>query len=281
MTGAPLRTICRVLGIGRATIYRPPRPRGATYAKAADPTVVAQVRPVLRQPHRGGIGYRTATYFVNLQFGTHYNPKRLYRVMGRYGLLVAHRRRTRSTRPHTGQVQRPASNERWCSDALAIACTNGDVVYLAFALDCHDRECLGAVAVARPLLAADIQALMRQAVAQRLGPAPLPHPVQWLSDNGSQYTALATVLTAQQLGLLPITTPAASPESNGMAESFVRTLRRDYLAEADLRSAAVVLAQVPGWLTDYNTVRPHSALGYLPPSVYRAQCEQKAKVSPS
>ena len=281
MTGAPLRTLCRLLGIGRATIYRPPRPRGATYAKAADPTVVAQVRPVLRQPHRGGIGYRTATYFVNLQFGTHYNPKRLYRVMGRYGLLVAHRRRPRSTRPHTGQVQRPASNERWCSDALAIACTNGEVAWLAFALDCHDRECLGAAAVARPLLATDIQQLMREAVAQRFATARVPGPVQWLSDNGPQYIALATVLTAEQLGLRPITTPAASPESNGMAESFARTLRRDYLAEADLRSSAMILAQVPGWLTDYNTVRPHSALGYLPPSVYRAQCEQKAKVSPS
>lgn len=47
------------------------------------------------------------------------------------------------------------------------------------------------------------------------------------------------------------------------------------------RSAAVVRAPIPGWLTDYNTARPHSALGYLPPSVYRAQCEEKAKVSPS
>ena len=271
--------ICRLLGIGRATVYRTPRPRGATYAKAADPTVIAQVRTILRQPHRGGIGYRTATYFVNQQFDTGYNPKRLYRVMGRYGLLLAHRRRARSTRPHTGQVARPVSNERWCSDALAIACTNGEVVWLAFALDCHDRECLGAIAVARPLLATDIQQLMRRAVAQRFGPAPVPPPLQWLSDNGPQYIALATVITAQQLGLVPITTPAASPESNGMAESFVRTLRRDYLAEADLRSAAAVLAQVPTWLADYNTVRPHSALGYRPPSVYRAQCEEKAKVS--
>ena len=66
-----------------------------------------------------------------------------------------------------------------------------------------------------------------------------------------------------------------------MAGSFVWNLRRDGLGEADLRSAAVVRAPIPGWLTDYNTVRPHSALGYLPPSVYRAQCEEKAKVSPS
>lgn len=139
---------------------------------------MAQVRTVLRQPHRGGIGCRMATHLVNRQCGTHYNPKRVYRVMGRYGLLIAHRRRARTTRPHTGQVQRPAANERWRSDALAIACTNGDVVWLAFALDCHDRECLGAVPVVRPLLATDIQQLMRQAITQRFGMVPAPQSVQ-------------------------------------------------------------------------------------------------------
>lgn len=120
---------------------------------------------------------------------------------------------------------------------------------------------------------------MRQAVQRRFGTEQAPAPVQWLSDNGSPYTALATTIVAEQRGLAPITTPAASPESNDMAESFVRTLGRDYLTEADLRSAAVVLAKVPGGITDYNTVRPHSALGYLSPSVYRARCGEKAKVS--
>lgn len=53
-------------------------------------------------------------------------------------------------------------------------------------------------------------------------------PIQWLSDNGSIYTALDTQLT-ERLHLVPITTPAASPQSNGMSEPFVSTLRRDYL----------------------------------------------------
>jgi transposase InsO family protein len=45
-----------------------------------------------------------------------------------------------------------------------------------------------------------------------------PHAVQWLSDNGPQYTATATVLYAHELGLVPTTTPAYSPESNGLAD---------------------------------------------------------------
>jgi len=38
---------------------------------------------------------------------------------------------------------------------------------------------------------------------------------QWLSDNGPQYTATASVLYAHELGVVPITTPSYSPESNG------------------------------------------------------------------
>jgi putative transposase len=278
VTGAPVATICAVLAIGRATAYRVAVARGPTYARADDPVVVAQLRSLLREPHRGAIGYRMATELINTRFGTGYNPKRLHRVMRRYGLGVPRHRKPRPTRPHTGQVRRPASNERWCSDACAIACTNGEVVWLAFALDCHDREVIGVVAVPRPLVAADIQALMTAAVRQRFGAGRPPGRLEWLSDNGSPYTAWATVVHAERLGRVPITTPAASPESNGMAEAWVRTLRRDYLEEADLRSAAVVLAQVPRWITDYNTVRPHSALDYRPPTRYR---EERTKVRPN
>jgi putative transposase len=69
---------------------------------------------------------------------------------------------------------------------------------------------------------------------------------------------------------VPITTPASSPQSNGMAEAFVNTLRRDYLAGADISTAAVVLDQLPAWFADYNAVAPHSSLGQQSPHQYRA-----------
>ena len=45
--------------------------------------------------------------------------------------------------------------------------------------------------------------------------------------EGSIYTALETQIHAERLGLMPVTTPARSPQSNGMSEAFVNTLRRD------------------------------------------------------
>jgi len=65
------------------------------------------------------------------------------------------------------------------------------------------------------------------------------------------------------------TTPAASPESNGMSEAFVNTLRRDSVAGADLATAALVLEQIPAWIGDYTAVAPHSALSYQSPQQYR------------
>ncbi len=143
---------------------------------------------------------------------------------------------------------------------------------MAFAIDCHDREIPAYVASPRPLTGADIRTLMDRTLWARFGEATLkaPHAIQWLSDNGPQYTATATVLYAHELGLVPITTPAYSPESNGLAEAFIGTFKRDYLGDAKLRDAETVLAQLGGWFDDYNTQAPHSALGMRSPQEYRA-----------
>jgi len=46
-----------------------------------------------------------------------------------------------------------------------------------------------------------VRDLMVKAVEQRFGDARAPHPVEWLSDNGSTYTARETATTAAALGL--------------------------------------------------------------------------------
>lgn len=264
-----MTAICQVLGIGRATAYRAAEPRGPHYAKADDRVVLAQLRTVLRE--RATYGYRRATALVNRHFGTRYNRKRVRRVLALAGWTLPVRGPRRSGRPHRGRVARDGSNERWCSDTLTVACWSGEVVEIGFALDCCDRECLAVVAEARALTAADIQALMQAAVAARFGAGRPSVALQWLSDNGGIYTALTTVVRAEQLGLTPVTTPAYSPESNGMAEAFVHTLKRDYVSGADLSSAAALLAQLPAWIADYNGHAPHSALGYRAPLEYRQQ----------
>ena len=94
------------------------------------------------------------------------------------------------------------------------------------------------------------------------------------------YTATASVLYAHELGLVPITTPAYSPESNGLAEAFVHTFKRDYVNVHELRDAESVLAQLGAWIDDYNRQAPHSALGMRSPADYRAVTSASGELTP-
>ncbi len=270
MTQLPI-TVCQVLGMARRTAYYVTRARAdGRYHRATDQSVLEQIRAVTNS--RATYGYRRVWAMVNRTFRTGYNRKRIRRVMQLHGLMLAPRVNRRQGRPHVGQIQQPASNQRWCSDVFLIPCWSGEVISVTFAIDCHDREVPAFVASPRSLTGADIRTLMDRTLWARFGEATLkaPHAIQWLSDNGPQYTATATVLYAHELGLVPITTPAYSPESNGLAEAFVGTFKRDYLGDAELRDAEAVLAQLSGWFDDYNTLAPHSALGMRSPQEYRA-----------
>ena len=68
------------------------------------------------------------------------NAKRVYRLMKKHSLLLERYTGRRRPREHDGQVATIGSNCRWCSDALEFTCWNREVVRVAFALHCHDRE---------------------------------------------------------------------------------------------------------------------------------------------
>jgi transposase InsO family protein len=102
------------------------------------------------------------------------------------------------------------------------------MVRVAFALDSHDRVVIGWVATTAGIPDEMIRDMMARCVEHRFGGIRAPHPVQWLSDNGSIFAAHQTVEIAVALNLAPCFTPVESPESNGMAEAFVKTFKRDY-----------------------------------------------------
>ena len=196
------------------------------------------------------------------------NAKRVYRLMKRHGLLLARHTGRRRLREHDGQVATLHSNIRWCSDGLEFTCRNGEVVRVAFALDCHDREVIGWVSTTAGISGEMIRDMMVQCVEQRFGAVRVPHPVQWLSDNGSIFAAHRTIEIAVALNLAPCFTPVESPESNGMAEAFVKTFKRDYVRVNPIPNAIAALALIDSWMEDYNTVHPHSRLGYRSPREY-------------
>ena len=109
-----------------------------------------------------------------------------------------------------------------------------------------------------------------------LGAATAPFPVQWLADNGSAYTARETLDFAAALSLVPCFTPVRSPESNGVSEAFVKTLKRDYARVQPRPDALTVLAQLPGWIDDYNENHPHRGLRMRSPREFIRSKSQPA-----
>lgn len=240
----------------------PARERPPRYSKAEDEVLLPLIRDII--DHRLTYGYRRVCAVLNrrlVQDGhARVNHKRVYRIMRLHGLLLAKHKGYRPDRSHDGKVITLKSNLRWCSDGFEIHCDSGEVVRVVFALDCCDREAMGAIATTAGISGQMVQDLMLECVEKRFGVVKAPQPVEWLSDNGSCYTARETVAFATLLGLLPRFTPVRSPESNGMAEAFVNTFKRDYVHVHARPDAATVLAQLPGWFEDYNERHPHKGL---------------------
>lgn len=243
-----------------------PRARGS-YRKAEDGPLLKRIEHVLKK--RPSYGYRRVTAILNRQPNVdRVNHKRVYRVMRQNNLLLKRHHR-RPTRTHDGKIITLKSNLRWCSDALEFRCWNGDKVFVAFSLDCCDREVISWVAKTTHIDGQDIRDLMAQSVEARFGATETPHKVQWLSDNGPPFTADETRAFGSSCGFEVCNTPAYSPESNGMAEALVKTFKRDYVYLADLPDAETALELIAGWFEDYNENHPHKGLKMLSPRQYR------------
>ena len=174
-------------------------------------------------------------------------------------------------RRHDGRIAVDERNRRWCSDGFEIGCDSGERVRVAFALDCCDREAMSFLATTSGITGGDVRDLMVAAVEHRFGKVNrLPVTIEWLSDNGSCYVAGDTRSFARDIGLEPRTTPVESPQSNGMAEAFVRTIKRDYVRISPRPDAQTVMRQLPAWFAHYNEVHPHRALGYRSPCEFIA-----------
>ena len=121
----------------------------------------------------------------------------------------------------------------------------------------------------------DVRDLMVGAVEHRFGRVnQLPQAIEWLTDNGSSYTAKETRDFATALNLIACFTPVQSPESNGISESFVKTFKRDYARVNPLPDAVTALGKIAGWFEDYNENHPHSGLRMRSPREFiRAQTQ--------
>src|SRR5277367_3566554 len=143
-----MKTITATLGLARSNIaerVKDVRPKRGPQTRDGDLGLAADIRRLVDA--RPTYGYRRIAALLKRKRRADgmapVNAKRVYRLMKRHGLLLARHTGRRRPREHNGQVATLRSNTRWCSDGLEFTCWNGEIVRVAFALDCHDREVSG------------------------------------------------------------------------------------------------------------------------------------------
>ena len=275
----PTQQIAHVLGVSRSNLYRrlkQPQPDSRSrYCKMDDLLLLPIIREICDE--RPSNGYRRVTAHLNRYLQRHMlqltrvNPKRIYRIMKHNKLLLTRAMQLKNDRIHEGQVAVSVSNSRWCSDGFEIKCWNVEKVRVIFSLDCCDREIISYAATTMGISSDMVCDVLVQSMERRFGAVSnLPHPIEWLTDNGSCYIAKSTRQFAHTLGFQICTTPIRSPQSNGMAEAFVKTFKRDYVYLNDVPDAETVLNALPAWMNDYNCNHPHSGLKMKSPQEFRS-----------
>ena len=86
-----------------------------------------------------------------------------------------------------------------------------------------------------------------------------------MTDNGSAYKSFLFRDALKARGIVHKRTRPYTPRTNGKAERFIQTSLREWIYATAFETSASRTAAMPAWLYDYNTTRPHAALGGRPP----------------
>ncbi len=246
--------MCRVIGQPRST---------QRYRRVGADDEAALTEAIVRLASEyGRYGYRRVTALLRGE-GWQVNHKRVERIWRREGLKVPVKQ------PKRGRLWlndgscirlRPSwPNHVWAYDFVMARTHDGRTFRMLTIIDEWTRECL-AIDVARHLRSDDVLYRLAALFVDR-GP-----PDHIRSDNGSEFTAKAVRDWLARVGVTTLYIAPGSPWENGYNESFNGKLGDELLDGEIFYSLKEAQVLIERWRHHYNTVRPHSALGYTPPA---------------
>jgi len=248
------RKACKVLDQHRSVQRRQPRPRDGE---------ASLTQAIIDMATKyGRYGYRRITVLLKND-GWRVNHKRVERIWRREGLKVPKKQ------PKRGRLwlndgscirKRPEYKKHvWAYDFVMDRTHNGKRFRMLTVIDEYTRECL-AIKVERKLNSVDVlDTLLDLFILHGL-------PDHIRSDNGSEFTAELVRNWLKKLKVKTLFIEPGSPWENGYNESFNGKLRDELLNGEifyTIKEAQVLIEQ---WRKEYNTIRPHSSLGYKPPA---------------
>jgi putative transposase len=249
------RRACRVIGCQRMTVrYHQRRPD--------DPRLRDRLVALARERRR--FGYRRLLIFLRRE-GFVVNHKRLFRLYREERLMVRKRGgRKRALGTRTPMPVPSLPNDLWALDFVSDQLVSGRRFRILAIYDVCTRRCLAAIA--------DFS-LSGKRVARELDLLIAAHgkPRAIVSDNGTELTSNAILAWTGQTGVDWHYIAPGKPVQNAFIESFNGRLRDEFLNETLFTSLAQARIALEEWRWDYNTVRPHSRIGWLTPAAYTEQ----------
>ena len=210
----------------------------------------------------GRYGYRRITEMLRRE-GFEVNHKRVERLWRQEGLKVPARQPKRGRLwLNDGSCVRLRPEHRnhvWSYDFMAARTRDGRALRLLTIIDEYTRECL-ALVVGRRLTSEDVLDQLTELFLTR----GIPEHIR--SDNGSEFTARVVRTWLARLGVGTLYITPGSPWENGYIESFNGKVRDELLNREVFDNLLEAQVLVEWWRREYNTVRPHSALGYRAPA---------------
>lgn len=210
----------------------------------------------------GRYGYKRVTALLKAE-GWHVNHKRVFRIWQREGLKVPMKQPKRGRLwLNDGSCIRLRPQYRghvWAYDFVQDRTRGGRKFRMLTVIDEFTRECL-AIKVARRLNSKDVLEVLADLMIRH----GIPDHIR--SDNGSEFRAKAVREWLGRIGAKTLYIEPGSPWENGYNESFNGKLRDECLKVElfnHLHEAKVIIEQ---WRREYNTIRPHTSLGYRPPA---------------
>lgn len=248
------RRACKVIGQTRSTQRR------ERTIPNDEPLLVRSMVALATQ--YGRYGYRRITKMLHWE-GWKVNHKRVERLWRREGLKVPSkqpkRRRLWFNDGSCVRLRPTHKNHVWAYDFVMTRTHDGRPVRMLTVIDEYTRECL-AIDVARRLNHQDVLACIGELFVHKGVPEYLR------SDNGSEFTAQAVRDWLERLGVKTAYIEPGSPWENGYNESFNGKLRDELLNGEIFDTLLEAKVLIERWRKEYNTIRPHSSLGYIPPA---------------
>ena len=263
------RRVCRILGQPRSTHRYEPRPD-------IFGDLVAE-RVVALAVEYGRYGYRRVTGLLRNE-GWRVNKKRVERIWKREGLKVPRRQPKRGrlwlNNGSCVRLRAEHKNHVWSYDFVHERTHDGRALRMLTIVDEYTRECL-AIEVGRKLNSEDVL----QQLAELFVLRGMPKYIR--SDNGPEFVAKRVRKWLSDLQVNALFIEPGSPWENGYIESFNGKLRDELLNGEIFYTVQEAKVLVERWRWHYNTIRPHSSLGYLPPAPEAREFPWDGETTPS